>query len=99
MLLYKQLHEKLNYLEADKIEQIYNIDLWINGGFFVFTPEIFDFFRQGDDLVSDVFDRLMADRQLCSFKHDGFWACMDTLRDMDYLNGLWSENKAEWKVW
>ncbi len=73
----------------------------INGGFFVFNRDIFDYLSSDDDcdLEVDVLEKIAAAGQLMVFRHLGFWACMDTFRDMEYLNKLWAEEKAEWKVW
>jgi glucose-1-phosphate cytidylyltransferase len=73
---------------------------WINGGFLVCEPGIFRYL-DGDDssLEVDALERLAADRQLAAFRHEGFWQCMDTLRDKRLLESLWSENRAPWKVW
>ena len=51
------------------------------------------------DLEIGALERLAREKQLMVYKHKGFWSCMDTIRDMDYLNKLWSENKAQWKIW
>ncbi len=73
---------------------------WINGGFLVFEPEIFNYL-EGDhsSLEADALERLAADRQLAAYRHNGFWQCMDTLRDKRLLEGLWQEGRAPWKVW
>ena len=73
---------------------------WINGGFLVFEPALFDYL-EGDDssLEADALERLAADRQLAAFRHDDFWQCMDTLRDKRLLETLWQERNAPWKVW
>lgn len=73
---------------------------WINGGFLVFEPDIFDYL-EGDQssLEADMLERLAADHQLAAYKHDGFWQCMDTLRDKRLLEGLWRDGRAPWKVW
>jgi glucose-1-phosphate cytidylyltransferase len=73
---------------------------WINGGFMVCEPGIFDYME--DDLTNleaDTLEHLAEDGQLAAFRHDGFWQCMDTLRDKRYLEGLWQAGKAPWKVW
>lgn len=69
-----------------------------NGGFMVFKREIFNYLTEEDDcdLEYGPFEKLASDGQLMIFKHEGFWACMDTIRDMEYLNELWNSNKAEW---
>jgi glucose-1-phosphate cytidylyltransferase len=73
---------------------------WINGGFLVFEPAVFAYLA-GDDssLETDVLERLAADRQLASYRHDDFWQCMDTVRDKQLLQGLWEKGAAPWKVW
>lgn len=75
---------------------------WINGGFFVLSPEVFTYL-QGD--VNDIMwedgpmERLTADGQLTAYKHRGFWKCMDALRDKIELENLWQNNQAKWKTW
>lgn len=73
---------------------------WINGGFFVLEPEVFDYI-EGDRTVfeRDPLEKLATDAQLTAFKHTSFWQPMDTLRDKNLLEGLWNENKAPWKIW
>ena len=74
---------------------------WINGGFFVFEPEIFDYITEGDDAVLEAMTlpRLATAEQLAAYKHDKFWQCMDTLRDMRLLESLWRDSNPPWKVW
>ncbi|UCF93640.1 MAG: glucose-1-phosphate cytidylyltransferase [Desulfobacterales bacterium] len=78
-----------------------NADGLINGGFFVFERGFFDYLSADDDCDLEIgaLERVASEGQLMVFKHLGFWACMDNLRDMDYLNRLWVEGQAEWKVW
>ncbi len=73
---------------------------WINGGFFVFEPEIFDYL-DGDtcSLEANALERVAADGQLSAYCHHGFWQCMDTLRDRSYLQKLWESGDAPWNVW
>lgn len=73
---------------------------WINGGFMVFEPEVFKYL-EGDHtrLEQDVLERLAAEGQLAAYRHEGFWQCMDTLRDVHMLENLWGSGKAPWKVW
>lgn len=73
----------------------------ISGGFFVFNKAIFDYLSVEDncDLEIGPLEKIAREGQLMVYKHTGSWACMDTLRDMDYLNMLWNENKAFWKIW
>ena len=73
----------------------------INGGFFVFHRRIFDYLseREDCDLEYGALERLVSEGELMVYRHEGFWACMDNQRDMDYLNRLWAEGQARWKVW
>lgn len=73
---------------------------WINGGFFVFEPRVFDYL-DGDmaSLEAEALPGLAAARQLAAFRHDGFWQCMDTLREKRWLENLWREGGKPWKVW
>jgi glucose-1-phosphate cytidylyltransferase len=72
---------------------------WINGGFFVLEPGVMDYL-EGDDVPfeSGPLERLAADGQLVAYRHQGFWQCMDTLRDVHYLDRLWKEGRAPWRV-
>ena len=73
---------------------------WINGGFFVFEPQVFDYLSDDNtSLESDALEKLAADRQLAAYRHEGFWQCMDTLRDKRLLESLWHDHSAPWKVW
>jgi glucose-1-phosphate cytidylyltransferase len=74
---------------------------FINGGFFIFNKKIFNYLSADDscDLEIGTLEQISKDRELMVYKHSGSWACMDTLRDMEYLNRLWDENKAFWKIW
>ncbi len=73
---------------------------WINGGFFVLQPEIFDYI-EGDSTIFEraPMENLAKDNELVAYKHDGFWQPMDTMRDKDQLEELWQKNKAPWKIW
>jgi glucose-1-phosphate cytidylyltransferase len=73
---------------------------WINGGFFVFQPEIFDFIADYSTVLEkEPLEKLTSLGQLMAYKHEGFWHPMDTLRDKLYLEGLWKSGKAPWKIW
>lgn len=73
---------------------------WINGGFFVLEPAIAGYI-QGDETIfeREPLERLAADGQLVGYRHDGFWQCMDTLRDVRLLESLWQSGQAPWSVW
>ena len=73
---------------------------WINGGYMVIEPQVIDYI-DGDQTVfeRETLERLAAKGQLQAYKHDGFWQCMDTLRDKNLLEELLEQNKAPWKIW
>lgn len=71
----------------------------INGGFFVFKQDIFNYLREGEELVQEPFERLIAEQQLKGYVHDGFWACMDTVKEVQQLEDLYIHGKAPWEVW
>jgi len=74
---------------------------WVNGGFFVLEPKIFDYIKDGDSTIWEraPLENLAIDGQLTAYKHYDFWKCMDTLRDKNQLNELYTTGKAKWKVW
>jgi glucose-1-phosphate cytidylyltransferase len=72
---------------------------WINGGFFVFEPAVFDRLAPDSVLERGPLEGLAADGQLRAFRHDGFWDCMDTYKDAVLLNDLWSSGRAPWRTW
>jgi glucose-1-phosphate cytidylyltransferase len=73
---------------------------WINGGFFVLEPEVVSYIS-GDHTIWEIepLERLAAEGQLAAYRHEGFWQCMDTFRDVRLLESLWTEGHAPWKVW
>ncbi|HBB52361.1 MAG TPA: glucose-1-phosphate cytidylyltransferase [Legionellales bacterium] len=73
---------------------------WINGGFIVFEPEVLNLIRDSkSSLESELLEELAEMGQLAAYNHYGFWQCMDTLRDLKYLESLWVAGNAAWKVW
>jgi len=73
---------------------------WINGGFMVFEPGVFDYLVDDDSsLETDALERLAADKQLVAFRHEDFWQCMDTMREVRLLQSLWTSDNPPWKVW
>jgi len=73
---------------------------WINGGFFVFEPEIFDYLQNDSTVLEKApLETLAKEQKLSAFKHNGFWHPMDTLRDKKHLEDLWTSEKAPWKTW
>lgn len=74
---------------------------WINGGFFLLEPQIFDYITEGDNTIWErsPLEKLTRDNQLNAFKHTGFWKPMDTLRDKVELEESWASKEAPWKIW
>ena len=76
------------------------IDRWINGGYFVFEPEVLGYLEDDDTVLErEPMERLAADGQLFAYRHEGFWQPMDTLREKRLLETLWQSGTAPWKVW
>jgi glucose-1-phosphate cytidylyltransferase len=78
------------------IRHIKEVGMRVNGGFFAFKQEIFDYLHEGEDLVLEPFDRLMAKRELLAHPFDGFWRNMDTFKDRQDLEELWSQGQPPW---
>jgi glucose-1-phosphate cytidylyltransferase len=74
---------------------------WVNGGFFVCQPKVFDYIQEGDNTIFEhnPITNMVKDQSLYCYKHLGFWHSMDTLRDKMYLNKLWEDKKAKWEIW
>jgi glucose-1-phosphate cytidylyltransferase len=72
---------------------------WINGGFFVLEPAAVDYITEDCMFEHGPLEKIAAAGQLAAYRHEGFWQCMDTLRDVRLLDGLWQEQRAPWKVW
>ena len=74
---------------------------WINGGFFVCEPKIFDYITQGDSTIfeQEPLRNLAQDKELYTYQHNGFWKCMDTLKDKNDLTQMWLSQNAPWAVW
>jgi glucose-1-phosphate cytidylyltransferase len=75
---------------------------WINGGFFVLKPEVFNYLEGNMNNMmweDEPLEKLTEDNQLADYKHKGFWKCMDALRDKIELEALWQNGQAKWKIW
>jgi glucose-1-phosphate cytidylyltransferase len=81
------------------IHAISNGSVRINGGYFIFKKQIFDYIGQKEELVSEPFHRLVEEKQLIGYPYDGFWAGMDTFKDKQQLESLWGGGTAPWEVW
>jgi glucose-1-phosphate cytidylyltransferase len=81
------------------IRHVNDADFWINGGFFAFKREIFDYLKEGEDLVQEPFQRLIGLQELTAYRHEGFWACMDTLKDKQVFDDMNARGETPWQVW
>lgn len=84
---------------ATKIEAVNQSSIRINGGFFVLRPRIFDYMKEGEELVLEPFQRLIAERQLLAVPFDGFWRPMDTFKDKIQLDDIAAKGTAPWELW
>jgi glucose-1-phosphate cytidylyltransferase len=82
-----------------KIEPVAKSDIWINGGYFIFKKEIFDFIQEGEELVQEPFYRLLEQNQLITYKNQGFWACVDTLKEKKLFDDMYAKGETPWAVW
>jgi glucose-1-phosphate cytidylyltransferase len=85
--------------QVRSVQEVKNADLWLNGGYFMFRREVLDEIGPGEDLVPDVFPRLIERDQVLGYRYDGFWAPMDTLRDLQNLEQLIQSGDMPWAVW
>jgi glucose-1-phosphate cytidylyltransferase len=84
---------------ASGISPISQMGLLINGGYFAFRAEIFDHLEEGEELVEKPFQRLIQCEQLLAYRYEGFWSCMDTFKDRQQLEDLYTRGNAPWEVW
>jgi len=90
--------------QEDRVLEFYekteNSEGWINGGFFVFNATILDYI-DGDETILErgPVEKLAHDGQLMGYRHHGFWSCMDTLKEKNYLEELWASGQAPWRIW
>ena len=81
------------------ISHIGSSGLYINTGYFILRQEIFDYMEYGDELVNQPFQRLIKEKKLVSWNHQGFWASMDTYKDKQTLDEAYAKGNAPWEVW
>ncbi|MEK6852329.1 MAG: glucose-1-phosphate cytidylyltransferase [Nanoarchaeota archaeon] len=86
-------HSVVSFKEKPKL------DGWINAGFFVFKKDIFDYLEGDPVLEKEPLSKLSRENQLTAYPHRGLWECMDTHRDFEFLNSLWKDGRAFWKIW
>ncbi|GAB2955467.1 glucose-1-phosphate cytidylyltransferase [Hymenobacter coalescens] len=84
---------------VESISPIAKSGLWINAGYFVLRAQIFDYLYDGEELVEEPFQRLIAQDRLLAHRHEGFWAAMDTFKDKQTLDELHAHGPAPWEVW
>lgn len=85
--------------KVSKFSEKPSTNQWINGGFFVFRREFFEYLCEDDALEQIPLERLVKDAQLMAFRHETYWKCMDTYKDTIQLNELWTRKQAPWKMW
>jgi len=81
------------------IRHVADSSIWINGGFFAFKREVFDYIKEGEELVEEPFQRLIGLQQLSAYRHTGFWASMDTLKDKQAFDEMHARGETPWAVW
>lgn len=84
---------------VQRVRHIGQSDVRINGGFFAFRQRVFEYLRPGEDLVAEPFQRMIDDEELIAYPHQGFWACMDTLKEKQALEDMYASGRAPWEVW
>ena len=84
---------------ATDIRPMAQANVWINGGYFIMRREIFRYLGNGEELVEQPFQRLIAERQLLAYKYRGFWGCLDTFKEKQQLDELCLQDQAPWEVW
>jgi glucose-1-phosphate cytidylyltransferase len=84
---------------VNDIRHVAQTNLLINGGFFAFKQEIFDYIREGEELVQEPFQRLIGKSELFGYRYDGFWACMDTFKDKQAFDNMEARGDTPWQVW
>jgi glucose-1-phosphate cytidylyltransferase len=85
--------------KVTSIRNVRDCGMRINGGYFVLRPDIFEWMRPGEELVQEPFQRLAAAGKLLSYGYDGFWASMDTFKEKQLLEDLYTRGKVPWEVW
>jgi glucose-1-phosphate cytidylyltransferase len=85
--------------QVTDLRPAHDSDVWINGGFFVFKRQIFDYIKDGEDLVVEPFQRLIREDQLAAYRYRGFWASMDTVKDKLHFDEMAASDNTPWEVW
>jgi len=95
---FHQVFFQANGLVTD-IKAIDEYEFWINGGFFIFKKDIFNYIEDGEELVVEPFQRLIQQKQLITYPYPGFWACMDTFKEKKMFDELYASGDMPWAVW
>ncbi|MEM9410304.1 MAG: glucose-1-phosphate cytidylyltransferase [Planctomycetota bacterium] len=97
----QSFHTVNSLLNGDvvSIDAIAKQGVWINGGFFVLSGDFFEYMDFGEELVEEPFRRLIDQKKLKTYRHDGFWACMDTYKEMQLLEEMNSRGETPWAIW
>lgn len=82
-----------------EMKDIYTSDIRINGGYYIFSKDIFKYIKDGEELVAEPFQRLIKEKELIAYKYDGFFACMDTFKDKQLLEDIYTRGQAPWELW
>lgn len=97
--------QSLHYVNSQEdglvtsIEPISRGDFWMNGGYFIFKKEIFDYIYDGEELVEEAFQRLVIEKQLITYRNPNFWACMDTFKEKKLFDDMYARGVTPWAVW
>jgi glucose-1-phosphate cytidylyltransferase len=84
---------------VERLDDVNAADIWINGGYMILRREIFDYLEEGDELVQEPFQRLIKKNLLITYRYEGFWAPMDTLKDQQHLESLHEAGRPAWALW
>ena len=84
---------------VERIKHVAESGVHINGGFFVFKKQIFSYIKSNEELVNEPFQRLINEKQLVTYKYNGFWACMDTFKERQMLEDMYTRGETPWEVW
>lgn len=97
-----QSFHHVDYNEHGLVTNIGSIDqgdFWINGGYFIFKTDIFDYIEDGEELVEEPFQRLIKQEQLITYRNPSFWACMDTFKEKKMFDDMHASGQMPWAVW
>ena len=84
---------------VNSIQDTTNTGLTVNGGYFIFKKRVYDYMKEGEELVHEPFARLIEDNELVAYQYDGFWKCMDTFKDKQNFDELYTSGQCPWQVW